>query len=841
MIIQEPVQAAIHHALDHYAFSDAIFLAERLYAEVCSDDALYLLATCYYRAGETFSAYSVLHKKGSRTAQCKFLLARCCVDLKKYSEAELALTSCSIAKNISSDEIASDFGESGSFACQLLAYIFSKTDRVPRALDSYTKSLRLNPFLWSSYESLINLGDRPDPAKIFSVSNLDNFSTCQGSNPLINLVNKTSLLGGTNPPKEEGGHYSTIKGMKSSHSVHSPLALLRPSSLSSPTSDVTPLEVWTPENNQWYSVTSETKIAPSPTAGRKSKVTRVSQTASRNLFSTSPGSVACPKFGVFPLVDSPQEKIVLPPITPSSPAALIDTNDIRAPSKKDKITQLRRTINPPKFPIFSQSSNNNNNLSPQSGTIGSSIVGGNVRRSSRLFSSSNSVKENNKTSKRYITSKAASKKSKSSRGLKSSSTSKESELNEMNKPESQQENRPPTATGISVSQTALAMQKASADGLMRLLQELGRARLQLGQYHCAKVIETLKEIPPCHYQTGWVLVTLAKTHFELAEYDKAVRLFQDVRQLEPHRLQGMEYYSTALWHLQQEVALSALAQELTETAKNAPQTWCVAGNCFSLQKEHETAIKFLSRAVQVDSEFAYAYTLLGHEHVVTEEMERAMNCFRNAIRIDPRHYNAWYGIGMIYYKQEKFHLAEVHFKRALTLHPQSSVLMCHIGVVQHALKKTDLSLLTLNKAISMDPKNPLCKFHRASIYFSLDRHQEALKELEELKEIVPKESLVFFLIGKVHKKLGNTHLALMNFSWAMDLDPKGANNQIKEAIDKRYNNDDEEALSGNQDTAISDDVSSLCLGPGDQDSSHDSSVMDNEEIRLQAMESDESY
>lgn len=94
-----------------------------------------------------------------------------------------------------------------------------------------------------------------------------------------------------------------------------------------------------------------------------------------------------------------------------------------------------------------------------------------------------------------------------------------------------------------------------------------------------------------------------------------------------------------------------------------------------------------------------------------------------------------------------------------------------------------------------------------------------------MKQIVPKESLVYFLIGKVgvcsanqlpllisgcvslfcfgvfyvydlssqqvYKKLGQTHLALMNFSWAMDLDPKGANNQIKEAIDKRYLPEDE--------------------------------------------------
>jgi anaphase-promoting complex subunit 3 len=44
----------------------------------------------------------------------------------------------------------------------------------------------------------------------------------------------------------------------------------------------------------------------------------------------------------------------------------------------------------------------------------------------------------------------------------------------------------------------------------------------------------------------------------------------------------------------------------------------------------------------------------------------------------------------------------------------------------------------------------------------------------------------------VHKKLGNTHLALMNFSYASDLDPKGTNNQIKEAINKHYVTDEDE-------------------------------------------------
>ena len=32
------------------------------------------------------------------------------------------------------------------------------------------------------------------------------------------------------------------------------------------------------------------------------------------------------------------------------------------------------------------------------------------------------------------------------------------------------------------------------------------------------------------------------------------------------------------------------------------------------------------------------------------------------------------------------------------------------------------------------------------------------------------------MLFKVHKKLGNSDQAMMNFSWAMELDPKGINN-----------------------------------------------------------------
>ena len=141
---------------------------------------------------------------------------------------------------------------------------------------------------------------------------------------------------------------------------------------------------------------------------------------------------------------------------------------------------------------------------------------------------------------------------------------------------------------------------------------------------------------------------------------------------------------------------------------------------------------------------------------------------------------------MIHLKQEKFILAEKYLKKALLINPHSSTLMCHIAVVYHSLKQSDKALQILSRALLIEPGNTLCKFHKANILFHMEKYDLALQELEKLRRIIPKESLIYYMISKTHKKLKNVHLSLMYMSWAMDLDPKGVNNQLKESIDKRY-------------------------------------------------------
>ena len=146
---------------------------------------------------------------------------------------------------------------------------------------------------------------------------------------------------------------------------------------------------------------------------------------------------------------------------------------------------------------------------------------------------------------------------------------------------------------------------------------------------------------------------MGRAHFELVQYAEALRAFEHAQAIEPHRLVGMEVsrmgrlrrgaerpgspspphtpqplaacpsrraappphpppppppfpqvHSTILWHLKKEVPLCYLAKRALDFERTSPYACCVVGNCFSLQKEHDTALKFFQRAIQLQPDFA---------------------------------------------------------------------------------------------------------------------------------------------------------------------------------------------------------------------------------------------
>ena len=186
-------------------------------------------------------------------------------------------------------------------------------------------------------------------------------------------------------------------------------------------------------------------------------------------------------------------------------------------------------------------------------------------------------------------------------------------------------------------------------------------------------------------------------------------------------MQEMETYSTLLWHLKKDVELSFLAHELFDLDRVSPQAWCALGNCYSLQRDHDQALRCFKRATQIDDGLAYAYTLQGHEHLANDDLEKAMSCFRSALSADSRHYNAWYGIGKVYEKSGKNDMALRHYKTAYSINPTNVVLICCVGAAFEKEGNYKQALVHYSKACDLAPGSALSKFRKARVLIGLGK------------------------------------------------------------------------------------------------------------------------
>jgi anaphase-promoting complex subunit 3 len=332
--------------------------------------------------------------------------------------------------------------------------------------------------------------------------------------------------------------------------------------------------------------------------------------------------------------------------------------------------------------------------------------------------------------------------------------------------------------------------------ICQLLKYYSEILKKLSLFECKQCIELLNQLPPSHYTSNFTYTTLGRCYFEIGNYRKCSKYFEQSISLNPSYLSGLEYYSSCLYQLKDQFQCCTLANKCIEQSQFAPETWIVLGNCFSLQKEHEIAIKFFNRATQINPNFAYAYTLAGHEYVENENYNLANQCYTTALNYDQRHFNAWWGLGNIHLKEQNFSEAIKYFRKALSINNKSAVL--HFYLAKAYLQGRDISkaLKYLKKAQEEDEKNPMVKYQIALIYLNKGKYDDAITILKELDVKMPKEAPIHIALGDCYKFKHDYQKALEQYNFAIDLDPKDSNS-AKSSIERLYADAGNENISLN--------------------------------------------
>jgi len=108
------------------------------------------------------------------------------------------------------------------------------------------------------------------------------------------------------------------------------------------------------------------------------------------------------------------------------------------------------------------------------------------------------------------------------------------------------------------------------ENIINVFKLLGQGLQYLSQFECRQAIEQFESISLKHLDTPWVLAHLANCYYHLHDYPKASLIYRELRCKYPYHIDGLEYYSTVLWHLKDDIALATLAHELTETDRKHP-------------------------------------------------------------------------------------------------------------------------------------------------------------------------------------------------------------------------------------------------------------------------------
>ena len=815
--IEEPVTGAIWHLLNHYCLEDAIFLAERLHAEVNSDESTFLLATCYFRDGQKIHAMHTLEKLKVPSVKCRVLLARCYIEQKEYRRVQHVLLG---TPEIPYWEVPRVYKNDAGVVFWLAGESLRRSNLPEEAREYFLHSLEYNPYMWSSLHALCEIG-HPVPLKdIYVVSNFPVFC-----NEACFMAVSRSVHPCNSEDKMEVQQQVQQQVQRSR---------IRPPISQPQSSDVT-------------RATRKTNLSKVCMKLSFESAAYNEKRMSRNVSNSSIESPSTPRFGTLPLLATPDQEQELPGLERSGNVTwlfqqLKETHLFsscltpapqplsfrRSPPRRVFISKgfEKECPNLVKSVLAANSSRDfitpdlqtrhSRKRDPQflpSGTTEESEPKSKVRRQEPsklnarpdrpvtrsflrqeplLFSASAlaspSSLPHSSESKLPVPSKIP---ARSRRGDRLAETKAQSKLvqsisNVSLRGPAQTTTSPllpagDTSTLLDSLQTEElnSALKSSLQSIADLMLQLATGYTLLYQFQLEASVKAFEDLPDNQCKTPWVLCQVAKAHFERASYQAALKLFESVRSMDIDHVTDMDIYSTTLWHLQKDVELSALSEELSDSWYLSPQAWIAKGNCLSLNKEHEDAIKFFRRATQVAPRFVYAYTLLGHEYLCTEDLSSARKSFRTAATINPRHYNAFFGLGMISLREENFQMAELHFNKANLINSSSCIICSRLAKVKHSLHRSSEALVFLERARKLDPKNPVPLYHKATILLDLNRPQESLTILEDLTKMVPREALVHFLMGKVYHKLGKKYEAKLKYSWALSIDPN--NREIRDA------------------------------------------------------------
>lgn len=178
-------------------------------------------------------------------------------------------------------------------------------------------------------------------------------------------------------------------------------------------------------------------------------------------------------------------------------------------------------------------------------------------------------------------------------------------------------------------------------------------------------------------------------------------------------------------------------------------------------EQHDQALTYLDRALQIDDTDAVLYSRRGYVHYLMENLNQALSDLDTALDLDPTLYSALetrsqvltaQGIltnttcdtslsplvrGAQLYAMGELGNALEAYRCGLTQEPDSMLYLMEVVLVYIELEQYDQALMYLNRAVQMEDNNPIVYSRRGYVHYLSGNLNEALVDVNVALELNP--------------------------------------------------------------------------------------------------------
>jgi tetratricopeptide (TPR) repeat protein len=266
--------------------------------------------------------------------------------------------------------------------------------------------------------------------------------------------------------------------------------------------------------------------------------------------------------------------------------------------------------------------------------------------------------------------------------------------------------------------------------------------------------------------------------FRAGNYSSAAPLFASAEAASPGATNALLYQAKALVHLQDLAGAEKALRGYLRSHRDSSDALYMLG--FVLNRENRPAESLASytQAAAITLPTSDDLKMVGLDYVLLNDYADAIRWLEKAVALDSTNKDVWYYLGRAYYTRARLVEARKAFQTILYLDPRNSRAENNLGLILETEGKPAAAMEAYGKAIAWQEQNsPLGEqpyVNLGNLLMEQGQMKEAIEPLEKAVALAPNNAFCHMTLGVYYRKAGQMEPAQRELVRATQLEPDNA-------------------------------------------------------------------